>query len=195
MHFVNTDTKEILNFANLKLAHPKTSFPKGGPSDDWLADEGYAILKKDNEPKPGPEQAVEQTGIKKVNGEWQRTYQVTDIVYTKDQLSVYTELTYKPMLEVPITLHGLTIVPDDKTLNRLNNKIQAMRIRDVANETATWIGPEGAVDLTAAQLEDFGVAADEQWQPLFAVLPTIFGGIATGAITTKADIDAALGAV
>lgn len=195
MHFVDTDTKEIINLANLKVAHSNVSFPKAGPSDDWLEDNGYAVLKNDNVPTPGPEQTVEQTGIEEVNGEWQRTYEVNDIVYTTEQLNAYLKEAYKPLLEVPITLHGLTIVPDDKTLNRMNNKIQAMRIRGDANETATWIGPQGAVDLTAAQLEDFGVAADEQWQPIFAALPGIFAGIATSSITTKAEVDAALAAV
>lgn len=107
----------------------------------------------------------------------------------------YLEEKYKSFLLQPLSLHGITIIPDDKTLNRLNNKIQAMRYRNDPAETCTWIGENGPVPLTVGQLEDLGMAANDQWQAIFDALPGIQADIVAGNITDTQGVDAALAAV
>lgn len=115
-----------------------------------------------------------------------------EVPYTKQELSNYLETAYKPRLLQPVTLHGITIVPDDKTLNRLNNKIQAMRHRNDPAETCTWIGENGPATLTLAELEDLGMEANDQWQAVFDALPGIHADIQAGNITDKDGVEAAL---
>lgn len=117
------------------------------------------------------------------------------IPYTKKELEQHMDISYKAYLLKPITLHGITIIPDDKTLNRLNNKIHAMRYRNDPAETTTWIGVEGPVELGLDELEEIGLAADDQWQPYFTAIPAIMAQIYGGTITTPEQIDAALAAV
>lgn len=131
----------------------------------------------------------------KKNEKWTKDGELVfseDVPYTKAELRVYLDAEYKKRITAPINLHDITIVPDDNTLNRLNNKIQAMRKRDNPSETTRWIGTDGPVDLTLSQLEDIGLEADDQWQSYFDALPSIISDIQAGNITDKDGVDAAL---
>lgn len=192
--YAKVSTGEVLKLAEVKALHPNVSFPADGPAADWMADNDLALVVNTDKPAITEDQEATLDGAALVDGEWSLQYTVTAKTYTAEELTEYTEEKYRSVIFAPITMHGITIVPDDKTLGRINNKVQAMRIRNNPAETATWLGEAGPVQLTQAQLEDIGIAADEQWQPVFTALTGIFADIQGGTHTTKADIDAALAA-
>jgi len=76
--YIKTDTQTPLSLGQIKQEHPRTAFPKGGPDDDWLSDNGYARLKQSPKPDVTDTQVAELDGVEQVEGEWQTKWTVRD---------------------------------------------------------------------------------------------------------------------
>lgn len=197
MRFVRKEDNFIVSMAHMRFTHKNVSFPKAGPSAAWLDENGYAPLAPATPPAFDDEtETLRLAGVQEQDGIYSELWAVEPKTYSAEFLIEYTERAYRKHMERPITLHNITIPADETTLTRINNKVQAMRIRGNDAELCAWLGIDGLpVDLTRAQLEDLGVAGDEQWQPVFSALPAIFGNIANGTYTKPSDIDAAINAI
>lgn len=80
MSYVNTKTKEILEARDILAAHPNTTFPNMGWTDDMLSGLGYAELHFPETMAPGPyEILVEGTPVKAKDGKWYRSFNTQDV--------------------------------------------------------------------------------------------------------------------
>jgi len=162
MQYINTDTEQPVTLGQIRAAHSRTAFPKGGPDDDWLADHGYARLTVLPRPEANPQtEYVTAKAPELVDGQWQSDWQVMDKPYDPKELTRYRE----QRITEGITVSGVTIQTDDQSQQRLMGA--RMAAKDDSSYTVKWKTPNGFADLTAAQIISISDAVRAHIQKCF----------------------------
>lgn len=97
MSYVNINTLEKLEAANIMLAHPEVSFPNRGWSDEDLAPYGYAELHFPLEhPFPNNHEKLVETTPKNIDGKWYIQFEV--IPMTEDEIRITDTIKYSDVI-------------------------------------------------------------------------------------------------
>lgn len=87
MSYVNVNTLEKLEAADIMIAHPEVSFPNRSWSDEELAPYGYAdLIMPQDHPIPGTYEKLIETTPKKIDDKWYIQFEVVPM--TEEEVSV-----------------------------------------------------------------------------------------------------------
>src|SRR5688500_13436669 len=77
--YVHKETLQPVTLREIKRAFPNVSHPRSGPSEEWLAASGYAILHPVESPEIPANKIAFQDGVEEINGQWRQKWRVRDL--------------------------------------------------------------------------------------------------------------------
>lgn len=193
--FVKKDTLEKLTDIQLRLAHKNVSFPKDGPQDEWLDENGYARLVEVAAPEKKIDDKVAiQDGVEIVDGIYREKWSYRDM--TQDELDFQKQSVISKIDQVRWEFEssgvkiGQMIIPTrERDMVLINGKINYALLKQLPDTNEfTFVLNSNETSVSVGQLKAIGIAMAEHVQKTIDVAAEIRPLVVNGTLKNEQQL-------